>query len=118
MRKMRQEEDEKLPALVNLLSDFDALDHKIGVEKTKKQLIGRTLEQESYNQMDRIVNQIARKQSMGYYLSKEEQKQLLDKHIEGYKPGGDLEIKTASDFINQTSEVQDYYQYLWTARGW
>ena len=49
MRKMRKEEDEKLPALVNLLSDFDALDHKIGVEKTKKQLIGRTLEQESYN---------------------------------------------------------------------
>ena len=43
------EEDERLPALVNLLTDFDALDHKIGVEKTKKQLVGRTLEQESYN---------------------------------------------------------------------
>ena len=52
---------------------------------------------------------------MGYYLTSEEQKLLLDKHIEGYKPGGELEIKTASDFINQTSENVNYSQYLWAA---
>ena len=41
---MRQIEDARLPSLVSLLSDFEDLDHKIGVEKTKKQLVGRATE--------------------------------------------------------------------------
>ena len=56
MLRLKKIEDEKLPPLTKLLSDFEELDHNIGVEKTKQQLVGRTLEQESYKKMDQIVN--------------------------------------------------------------
>ena len=51
-------------------------------------------------------------------MSAEEQKKLLEKHMNGFKPGGDQELKSASDFINATSEAQSYVEYLWSKRGW
>ena len=76
------------------------------------------IEKENLTELEDLTKLIARKQVKDYNLSEAEEKELLEKHLQGYKSGGAHEIKSASDFINATSKTYDFVEYLWAIRGW
>ena len=45
---------------------------------------------------------------MDFDLSQAEQEMLLQRHLDGFKPGGEKEVKSASDYIKATSETLQY----------
>ena len=45
---------------------------------------------------------------MDFDLSQAEQEMLLQRHLNGFKPGGEKEVKSASDYIKATSETLQY----------
>lgn len=119
--KSSEEEKEDPRSLADLLKAYEVLNKKMPEKENKSLTRSARLsqaEKENLSEMDNLVRLIAKKQVKDYRRSEQEEEKLLEKHLKGYKSGGAHEIKSASEFINATSEARSFVEYRWATRGW